>query len=139
MECYLPHIQHPFMKVKVVDEDPSKLVVYTENIEDIHLDKAANVARDVADGFSSLASSALDTNTKVFPVDKLTDVVRKMGMLKGMNLRLKVPQELLGILSSATPPSEFFNRLCSEINNEEYALSAKKKLFSTFLQRLDNT
>lgn len=127
------------MKIRVTDGDPSKLVVYTEDVCDISLDKAAKIAKDIADGFSGLASVALDTSIKEFPVDRLADVTKKMSMLKGMNLQLQVPRELLGILSSATPPSEFFGRLSSEINSEEHALCAKKKLFSAFLRHLDSS
>lgn len=126
------------MRIKVADEDSTKLVIYTEEAGNTSLEKAARAAKDIADGFSGLASVALDTSITEFPVDKLADVVRKMRVLKDMDLQLRVPQELLGILSSATPPSEFFDRLCSEINSEEHALNAKKKLFSTFLRRLDS-
>lgn len=126
------------MRIRVVDEDPSKFVIYTEDMTAARLDNAAKIAKDISDGFNSLASVALDINAKEYPMDKFVEVVRKMRVLKNLDLGLQIPRELLGILSSATPPSEFFGSLYSAISSEKHALDAKKKLFSTFLQHLDS-
>lgn len=127
------------MKVKLRNEDPSRLVIITKEEKlSSTLDYMAGVSKEVGDLFEQLALKSLNKNIKKFPVDDLKEVFSKMCTMKNQDIEINIPHKILELVSSSSRASTFFKDLEEKALYQKSLLEEKKRVFEMFSEHLKN-